>query len=405
MRHNAFRFAALALLLAGSRAFAQDFSGSLESGVGWWLQSSDIRPSSQRFEGRIEGSVGDPTAPSAQYSAQVRFSYDPATTLTQLALREAWVKAFIGPFDLSVGNQIVAWGCSDVFTPVDVVNPQDLSLPAEMEKMPVPMGRLVLNGSGFSLDLVALPYWTAGVLPAARWQSSSLPPGVIVDSQSVVTNSPAATWENLQYGGRLSATLGVLQGFDLGLSFFRGINTTPTATNAVTVASPGHVTVLVTKNYSRYSLAGFDAALAFDGGFLLKAEGSYKVPDGNSWIDPAPGSATAQGVAGGEYTIAGVKTIGEFVLDWAKGAAGSNDTWTKTMVLILSAEAGSRLSLKAVGAWNLDGSGIVSPQASYTLADGLEAELKAFVFLGDAGTRYGAWKDNALGKLSLKYSF
>ena len=89
MRQSAFRFAALALLLAGSRAFAQDFSGSLESGVGWWLQSSDIRPSSQRFEGRIEGSVGDPTAPSAQYSAQVRFSYDPATTLTQLALREA----------------------------------------------------------------------------------------------------------------------------------------------------------------------------------------------------------------------------------------------------------------------------------------------------------------------------
>ncbi len=138
---------------------------------------------------------------------------------------------------------------------------------------------------------------------------------------------------------------------------------------------------------------------------MLKAEGGYSLFNDASLLDPAAGEARAEGVAGLEYTLFGVKSIGEFVLDWEKGPAGSGDSWTKTLVLILNSEQGSRLSLKAFGGWNLDGSGMLSPQVAYTLADGLEASGKAFVFFGGDGTKYGAWRDNALFQASLTYSF
>ena len=89
-------------------------------------------------------------------------------------------------------------------------------------------------------------------------------------------------------------------------------------------------------------------------------------------FNPDAGLGAAEWVAAGEYTFLGIRTIGEFVLDWMKGAP--DDTYLKTFVLIASTDVDSRSSLKAIGSWNLDGSGFVSPQFSYTIADGLQAE-------------------------------
>ena len=222
--------AALALCLACPRIFAQTFSGSLKSDLGSYFNSRDILSFSQdfpqEFEGKVEGKVGNPDAPDAQYSATMRVSFDPTTAATTLSLREAWLKAFLGPVDLSIGNQIVAWGSTDIFTPVDVVNAQDYTLPLSPEKIPEFMGRAILNGNGFSVDLVFVPFWNGDTLPGPRWFGSGLPlpPGV---SLSIVNSPPAATWDNVQFGGRFQASLDWLQGVDVGLTYYRGFNTLP----------------------------------------------------------------------------------------------------------------------------------------------------------------------------------
>jgi hypothetical protein len=74
-------------------------------------------------------------------------------------------------------------------------------------------------------------------------------------------------------------------------------------------------------------------------------------------------------------------------------------------VLIASTDLDSRSSVKAVGSWNLDGSGFVSPQFSYVIADGLQLELKAYFFLGGASTAFGQFRDNNYGEVSVKYAF
>jgi hypothetical protein len=396
------------LAISGAGLSSQSLSLSVESGLGWWLRSDGLLPLSSTFEGKVEGKVGEPELPSAHYSAMIRADYDPLTAATKVSLKEAWIKSYAGPFDLSIGTQRVAWGSTDVFTPVDVVNPKDFSLPIAAEKKPIPLGRAVFNGKGFSMDIVVVPFWTGSDLPAARWQGSSAspPPGIVIDNQALITESPRASWDNLQFGGRLQATLDWFQGFDIGLTYFRGRDTIPTASVAMApTATPGHYDMLVTMDYDRYSLGGIDAVLALDEGVLLRAEGGYKARNDSSWLSPDAGSASAEAVAGCEYAMARVSFMGELALDWAKGPAGSGDSLAKTIVAMVSAEPGARWSLKGLVIFNLDGSGAASPQASFALADGLAAEVKAFAFWGGRSTKYGAWDDNDLAEMGFKYSY
>ena len=402
------RILLICLTLGGSGAFAQDFSISIESRMGWWLQSEDLLPLPLGFEGRVGGKVGQGEAPAAQYSASLRAAYDPDSAETRVGLGEAWVRSFLGPLDLTIGNQLVAWGPMDAFNPIDAVNPKDLSLPVEAEKKSAPMGRAVFNGQGFNADFVLLPFWTASDLPAARWRGASAfpPPGVVIDSLATVDARPERSWDNAQFGGRFQATLDWLQGFDLGLTFFRSRLSVPTPTlSLLPTGTAGHYEAIATLSYDRYSLAGLDAVLAMDGGILLKAEAVYKVLGDSPWLAPETGLGMAEGVAGLEFTLGQATIAGEFALDWAKGRADQGDSYAETMALMASLKPGSRWSLKAAAIIDSDWSGMVSPQASYVVADGLSAELKAFAFFGEPSTRYGAWKDNDLAEASLKYSF
>ncbi|MGA2642146.1 MAG: DUF1302 family protein [Spirochaetia bacterium] len=413
MKRAVLSAAAMALCLACPSIFAQTFSGSLKSDLGSYFKSRDILPFSQDFpqqvEGKVEGKVGNPDAPDAQYSATLRVSFDPTTAATTVSLREAWLKAFLGPVDLSVGNQIVAWGSTDIFTPVDVVNALDLTLPLSPEKIPEFMGRAILNSQGFSVDLVFVPFWNGDTLPGPRWFGSGfpLPPGV---SLSIVNSPPAPTWDNVQFGGRFQASLDWLQGVDVGLTYYRGFNTLPAnafsfgSVNSQTVtllptATPGQFIVV----YDRYNLVGVDGDVALGSGLLFRTELGYKTFNDTNLFSPDAGSAAAEWVAAGEYTFLGIKTIGEFVLDWIKGTP--DDTYLRTFVLIASTDLDSRSSLKALGGWNLDGSSFVSPQFSYSIADGLQAELKVYFFLGDTSTTFGQFNGNNYGEVSVKYAF
>jgi hypothetical protein len=396
--------AALVLFVTCPGVFCQGFSGSLQN-MGSYFNSRDILSFSQdvpqQLEGKVAGKVGNPDAPDAQYSAAIRVSFDPVSAATAVSLREAWLKAFLGPIDLSVGNQVVAWGSTDIFTPVDVVNAQDLTLPLSPEKIPGFMGRAILNGSGYSIDLVVVPFWGGDVLPGPRWFAAGL---------SIVNSPPAAAWDNVQFGGRFQASLDWLQGVDFGLTCYRGFTTLPANTfsfggaNAQTVtvvptAVPGQFTAV----YSRYTLVGMDGDAALGSGLLLRTELAYKAFNDTTFLDPDAGSAAVEWVAAGEYTLAGIRIVGEFVLDWTK--AIPDDSYAKTLVLIASGDVDSRLSLKALGGWNLDGSGFVSPQLTFTIADGLQADLEVYFFLGGGATTFGQFRDNNYADVSLRYAF
>ncbi len=387
----------IAAVAGGIPAASQDFNGSLTTSLGWYWASTELIGLPQSFVGKLGGTIGDPEAPAAQYAARLKVDYDPATAASSLELGEAWIKLFAGPFDLSLGNQVVAWGSTDVFTPSDVANPKDLSLPVDPVKIPVPLARLVYNGSSFSIDLVAQPFWVAAGLPAARW----LPENPLSFITPTGPDAVGMTWANMGYGGRMQASLGVLQGLDLGITAYHGRSSTMTTT----VTYVGPVPTAVTLSYDPFTLLALDATLAPGGSLILRTEWGYKTLRDTSLLEPVAAAASLQGVTGLEFRLGQVQLIGEYVLDWAKDPQGAGDTSDHSLVAIVSWEGGGRASLKAAGIYKFDGGGTIVPQFSYTLADGLKLELGLYCFFGASDSTYGAWKDNSLGKLSLSYSF
>jgi hypothetical protein len=373
---------------------AQEFNGSLETRLGWYWSAPDLISLPQSFVAKVSGTIGDPDQPAAQYAARLKVDYDPATASASLALGEAWLKLIAGPFDLSFGNQVLAWGSTDVFTPSDVVNPRDLGLPVDPVKIPVTLARLVYNGSVLSIDLVAQPFWVASVIPGSRW--------TVVPALPVTPPPPMGlTWANMAYGGRLQASLGLLQGLDLGLTAYHGRSPTTTATILFT----GPIPTGLALTYDPFTLLAFDATLAPGGSLVLRTEWGYKTLRDSNPFEPEAAAASLQGVSGLEFRLGQVQVIAEHVLDWAKDPAGAGDTLEHSVVAILSWEGGGRASLKAAAIYKFDGGGTIVPQFSYTLADGLKLDCGLYFFFGATDSTYGAWKDNSLGKVSLSYSF
>ncbi|MDA8409987.1 MAG: hypothetical protein M0001_06305 [Treponema sp.] len=382
---------------SGPSLVAQSFSGSIEPRLGWYWGSSQLLPLTQDLVVGIDGKVGDKDMPTAQYKAGFDASYDPSTAATTAELGETWIKLFAGPFDISAGNQVLAWGSTDAFTPSDVVNPQDLSIPVDPVKKPVPLGRIVYNGDILTVDLVAEPYWVAPTLPGPRWTPASPLPATL-DPISI-------SWDNVSYGGHAKLSLDLLEGLDIGLTAYRGRSYTPTATVNFAGVYPSSISL----DYDRLTLLGADAVFVPGGGFLLKTDWGYRTLRDSSIVAPEAGAASLQGVSGFEYRIGQLQLIGEYVLDWAKGTASAGDTVGHSLVGIASMDVGSRTSLKVAAIYDFKASGgMVAPQASYTLADGLQLNCDMFFFYGStdgSSLLWKTWNGDSLGRVSLKYSF
>ena len=387
-----------AAFFAASTLAAQDFSGSVETRLGWYWSSANLLPQTQELRAGVDGKVGNADSPSAQYKAEFKASYDPATGTSSLSLGEAWIKVFEGPFDLSFGNQVVAWSVSDAFWPSDVVNPLDLSLPVDPVKTPVPLARVVYNGDILTLDFVAEPYWIAAAQPGQPWVAAV--PSTVT---SITTNTPALAWDNAGYGAHARASFDLLGGLDLGATFYRGRLSTPRASYTLT----GYQPTAIVLDYDRATHMGANMVFAPGGDLLLKTEWVYTTLNDTKLIDPAGGEASVEGVSGFEYTLGSAQLEGEYVLDWSKAVSGAKDSYKHSAVAILSSSVGSRLNLKVAGVYEFtgDGGGMVAPRFDYTLADGLALKGESYFFFGDPATTYGAWKDNELGRMSLVYSF
>ena len=397
-----------AVMLATATVSAQTISGSIESGFGALFGKDALvaRPTVSTLG--LSGVIGPMDAPSGRYSLSVKTDFDPISSSIGLLPSEAWVRVPLGPLDLSVGTQTLAWGSTDLFTPVDVANARDLSLPVDPAKLPVLMARVQGSFNWFSFDLVAEPFWTADRLPDASWlpAAPSMPSGITIAGIRTVDAKPGSTWEEAQFGARIAASLGLFQGFDLGLSGFRGRKGTPVpGSRLVPADAPLSFDLTTTLNYERFNLLGLDAVLALDGGILMKAAIGYTTLGDTPLLAPGPGLASAEGVAGIEYGIGALRLGGEYCYDWSKGVVGKSDTLANSLAMTIGAEMEGRLSWKLVGIYRDDQSGLVSPQVSYTVADGLAAELKAYYFLGDSPSTYGQWRSNSMGVIIIKYQF
>ncbi len=129
-----------------------------------------------------------------------------------------------------LGNQIVRWGKADEISPLDVLNPEDLTLGFNRvradRKIPVPMANLEFLSDAISLQGVFIPFFEKSIFKYtgddwAYFDHLEKKYGTI----NINEQEPAQTMKDAGYGGRLSGALGR---FDLAFSYLNHRRDIPT---------------------------------------------------------------------------------------------------------------------------------------------------------------------------------
>lgn len=366
---------------------------------------------------RLDGDVGAGFFPDAVFVAEAKARYDAAAPEPFGArLGRAYATVYLGPVDLTVGNQVVAWGSADAVNPVDVLNPRDMTDPVADpadQRLPTPLVRATVHGQeGVTVDLVLVPVFVPSTLPGARWQGAAvmpdLPPGVtVVGVLDPVTTVPAFEVANMQFGGRVTLDLEVGGGADASVMAYRGFRHLPTVTAELEPTGvPGQFLLRPRLGYDRVTVLGTDFSVVL-GSYVLRGEAAYTFSADPGGTEPAVGNDAFAAVLGAETNLAG----GPFVtlqVAYQRTApdAGKAPDESLTTVLAAKFEQGQRLGLDV--AWLhdwLDGGGAVRPRLTYAFADGFTGTAGATVLYGPAGSMYGAWKDNSELRLGLEFAF
>ena len=219
-------------------------------------------------------------------------------------IAEAYLSFHLSEVDLRVGIQKFAWGTLDQFNPTDNLNPWDLRHPLATDplrrKIGVPAVR-ALFGPTFSSVLVEtiwMPFYVPYRMPdpGDRWYPPlfdamgsyptpdlglpiDLPPLNIVQFNPE-PDLPARTFENSDFGIRISRTIGST---DISVSYFYGFDRAPVFGVAGTIVAdlqfpPPNLDLTYLLNLQpqlhRIQVFGLDMAMS-RGLFTFRAEGAF----------------------------------------------------------------------------------------------------------------------------------
>ncbi len=366
---------------------------------------------------KLDGEVGAGLFPDAVFVAELHAGYDAAAAERfEVGLGRAYATVYLGPVDLSVGNQIVAWGSADAVNPVDVVNPRDLSNPVADpadQRRATPLLRATVHAQqGVTVDMVVVPVFVPSTLPGERWQSAAelptLPPGMaIVGVLAPSETPPAFELGNVQFGVRATLDLDLGSGADVSAVVYRGFRHLPTASaELVPTDTPGAFLVQPRLAYDRITVLGADFSAVF-GAYVVRGEAAYTFsedPDGN---DATIGNDTFAAVLGAETKVAGgpfVTLQGAYQRTAADAGDAAHDSFSTVLAATFDPDNRTGLDVAWLHEWT-DGSGAVRPTFTYTFADGLTGTASATVLYGKDGSTYGAWRDNTQFRLGLAYAF
>lgn len=362
---------------------------------------------------------------------RVRRAWEPGGGALSPELREAYVEAFVGPVDLRVGRQIIAWGAADGVNPTDDLTPKDLRVwspsPDEQRQANLAL-RAWLSRGAWRLELVGVPLFAPSRLPDVpitslvalqpdRFPGPALDAGAaaarLALSSSLVDASLSyrvghATFPGLAYYGLdLSQAAPVRAGWTsysaqtLGLDFASTVGSwfglrgeaawRVPATDTVHPELPPLSDVQAVLGVER-KIVGVGALLQVHLRYSLDHEAIERtLPTGSPGAPPDPAALTAAAVR-----LGSLAALEEAVRDELRFQnrvlQGQQDPLATTVLLHLDyAALQDTLTLQLWTSFNPGTEEYsFSPAVAYLLADGLRAELGAQVLRGPADTLLGA---------------
>jgi hypothetical protein len=325
----------------------------------------------------------------------------------RIILREGYVDAHLGAFDMRIGQQVIVWGKADGYNPTNVITPYNfLSFsPDEDDRRNSNfLFRLFWNHLGenstFRMEAIWIPLYKASVLPfqkAVLPQNAELLDGVYPNES--VSNSGFAL--KLNYFGSL---------LDGSISYFNGYIPMP----GLSAEEVDNSLQIFPISY-RAQVIGMDFSTTA-GNFGLKVEIAYKIPEKKEDIYQSIPCSQIEYVFGadreyghfsiiiqysGKYTFnftrlknsdpAGYDFIRYKICLWNRMLSSQIEEWQHSVSLRPSWNIfHEKLHMELLGSFNFSTEELfLKPKITYELSDSLDITVGAQVYLGPEETLYG----------------
>ncbi len=211
--------------------------------------------------------------------AEVRFreGMEFEQRISRFTLREAYIDAYAGRFDIRVGHQIVVWGRADGLNPTDSITPRDMlarSPDEDDRRLANFLLRTYYNAPHVRMEGIWIPFYKPSRIPT---EFISFPENVLYGGHDY----PSARLEDSAFAFRLNLELPSLDG---SLSYFNGHNPSPGMNAELLPITPPEAPVPIVnaflKSY-RMQVIGADFATTL-GSFGLRGEAAYRWPHEDS---------------------------------------------------------------------------------------------------------------------------
>jgi len=225
-------------------------------------------------------------------------------------LREAYVNAYLGPFDLRLGKQIIVWGRADAFNPTSNLTPIDFRI-----RSPIEDDRRVGNvGARTILNL--LPVRIEGVwLPL--YEPTVYPPIEIEELVALQQDFPSTELSEGLLAGRVHLEL---PSFEASVSYLYGHALLPGLRLADFTVGPD-AEIRIAQTAYKHHVAGVDFSTAVGDLFAIRGEAAYRRPvdyETRAYV-PRPDLQYVLGVdrAFGPVSVI-AQYLGRYTFDWER---------------------------------------------------------------------------------------
>jgi len=430
---------------AGSGSMASSFNVS----VGGEVSASMVGYIDDFSNGPDNVRLGDIFSGKLNFSAQtslaegvVNLNLQP--TASPVAVDEAYVRVYLGSFDITAGLRKLTWGKADSFGPLDVINPLDTSqIYTEMADntslLGVKIARPLIHASfrfgQFSkIEGVFVPWFKPHYIPEnERWTPAQMEmltnPQTPIPVTIIPTEPDTATLDYAQAGLRFTTTIG---GADVGVQYYYGRLPQPSVriTNVKynfdlsPPPIPSSVDVDILYLYNPYHQIGFDYAQVLFG-FNIRAETAINITEDLKGDDGSvynPSIAWSLGfdrdlVWGINLNLQINESIRLFHNklgsdDMMNATTGNFDiegglplTATRLTAAVSRRFLRDELELRAAVVWGIeDGDCAILPALIWT-KDDISFALSGGFFAGASDGQLGQYRNNNFLKASVTYKF
>jgi hypothetical protein len=251
--------------------------------------------------------------------ARFRYGLQGAQQGTFVDIREAYVNAYLGPFDLRLGKQIIVWGRADALNPTNNLTPVDFRIRSPLED-DIRLGnvgaRAFLRLSPIRLEGVWMPTYLPSELPTV-----GLPPLVFFAAPTF----PSADLRKGTVAGRAHLELAA---FEMSMSYLRGFAPLPGLTLSSVTFSATNPGIGVSRTAYDQQVLGFDFSTAIGELATIRGEVAYRRPF-DYQNRPYAARPDLQYVVGVDHNFGNFNVIaqylGRYVFDWQRQTGTTRD--------------------------------------------------------------------------------